>query len=67
MDKHNVAILKYGKEIIIAKPGTGRDVLILNRVDYISKTEEILLYTTMFKYFRVDWFKCILQLDEGGG
>ena len=49
--------LKKDKNLIITKPDKGRGVVILNKTDYINKTNEILRDDTKFKKIDGDWFK----------
>ena len=67
VDKHRISVLKGlkdDKNIVICKPDKGNGVVILNKDDYISKTEEILQDITKFKLLKEDWFKCILRLED---
>ena len=66
-NKHKVTTLKNlrdDKSIVISKPDKGRGVVILNKVDYITKTEEILQDATKFRSLSEDWFKCVLRLED---
>ena len=56
--------LKKDKTLIITKPDKGRGVLILNKSDYVNKTNEILNDETKFKKIDGDWFKIILKLED---
>jgi len=56
--------LKKDKSIIIIRPDKGNGVVILNKKDYIEKTEEILNDKTKFKPIKGDWFKYIISLED---
>ena len=59
-----LAQLKKDKNLIITKPDKGRGVVILNKVDYVHKTNEILNDETKFKKVNGDCFKIILKLED---
>ncbi len=52
------------KSIIITRPDKGNGVVILNKKDYIDKTESILNDKSKFKLVNGDWFKYIISLED---
>ena len=50
--------------MVITKPDKGKGVVILNRADYLSKTEDILSDNTKFRELTGDWLKLILRLED---
>ena len=56
--------LRKDKSILVTKPDKGRGVVILNKEEYIRKTEEILNDKTKFKLLNGDCFKIILKLED---
>ena len=56
--------LKKDKNIVITRPDKGNGVVILNKIDYINKTELILNDKTKFKLLKGDWFKHIITLED---
>ena len=56
--------LKKDDSIIITKPDKGRGVVLLNKIDYLSKVNEILSDTNKFIKVPLDPFTCILKLED---
>ena len=56
--------LKADKSIIITKPDKGRGTVILDKVEYVNKVEEILNDKTKFKSILEDPFKYITKLED---
>ena len=56
--------LSNDESIIVTKPDKGRGVVIMDKQDYLDKTEGILGDVTKFKELNDDWFKCILRLED---
>ncbi len=52
------------KNLLITKPDLGKEVLPLNKTDYLTKTKEILDYYTKFRKIDGDWFKVTLKLEN---
>lgn len=56
--------LRADTSIIITKPDKGRGTVILDKLEYINKVEEILNDTTKFKRVLEDPFKYITKLED---
>lgn len=56
--------LKKDKSIVITRPDKGKGIVILNKTDYINKTEELLKDTTKFKSLSGNWLKQITYLED---
>ena len=56
--------LKEDKNIIFAKPDKGRGIVILDRVDYVSKVMEILNDSSKFRLLNIDIGTQILKLED---
>ncbi len=55
--------LRKDKNVIITRPDKSNGLVILNRNDYVNKTEEILNHKTKYKILQVDWLKHSLRLE----
>ena len=56
--------LQKDKSLIVTKPDKGKGIVLLNKVDYINKTKEILDDNTKFKKLEGDCFRIILKLED---
>ena len=56
--------LKSDKSIVITRPDKGRGTVILDKLDYIKKIEQILLDNSKFKSISEDVFKFITRLED---
>ena len=56
--------LRQDKSIIVTKPDKGKGVVILNKTDYIEKTNVILEDESKFKKINENWFKVILRQED---
>ena len=57
--------LAQDKSIVITKPDKGNGVVILDKLDYVSKMNTILSDPTKFTPFRGDIYKKIIALQDG--
>ena len=57
--------LGSNKDIVVCKPDKGRGVVLLNRVDYLSKMDDILRdYTKFEKCLHADIFTSSLKAED---
>ncbi len=56
--------LRKDKDIIITITDYGSCVVVLNKNDYMSKTEDILNDKSTFKVLQGDWLKHTLRLED---
>ena len=56
--------LKKDKNIIVNKPDKGKGIVIMNKKDYVDKTNVILNDESKFKKINDNWFKVILRQED---
>ena len=56
--------LKKDKNLHVTRPDKGKGIVILNKVDYLNKTKEILDDDSKFEKINNDWFKTILKQED---
>ena len=67
MSKEEIEALKNlskDQNIVIMKPDKGNGTVILNKQDYINKTNEIVSDNAKFKQIDADVFKLVIQLED---
>ena len=56
--------LKKDNNVHVTKPDKGKGIVLLNKLDYLNKTKEILDDNTKFVKLNGDWFKTVLKLED---
>ena len=56
--------LSNDSSIVIIKPDKGNGVVILDKINYVSKMDDILQDSDKFVLINEDWFKIIIQHED---
>ena len=56
--------LSNDSSIVIIKPDKGNGVVILDKINYVSKMDDILQDSDKFVLINEDWFKVIIQHED---
>ena len=56
--------LSNDSSIVIIKPDKGNGVVILDKINYVSKMDDILQDSDKFVHINEDWFKVIIQHED---
>ena len=56
--------LSNDSSIVIIKPDKGNGVVILDKINYVSKMDDILQDSDKFVLINEDWFKVIFQHED---